>query len=301
MVTLHPNGFTHGPHPKAFAAGAKAAKTMTDEVAVMIDARDPLDMSASGGSDRRQGLRRQLEPEMKLASLKHGRDGALVVVSRDLTRCVAVPHIAPTLQHAMDHWRDAAPRLMRVYDLLNEGSADGAKPFDPKRLRLAPAARLSMGRRLGLCHPCRAGAQGARRRDAAVLLDRSADVSGRLGRLHRAVRSDPRRRRSLGHRFRSARSRSSPTTCRWASSSRRRREAHQAADAGERRVAAQSDPGRARQEFRLLPVQARQRVFAGRGHAGRTRRGVEATARCICRSRSPSTARASARPMPAWT
>ncbi|HEV2649709.1 MAG TPA: homogentisate 1,2-dioxygenase [Rhizomicrobium sp.] len=44
MVTWHPNGFTHGPHPKAFAAGAKAAKTMTDEVAVMIDARDPLDM-----------------------------------------------------------------------------------------------------------------------------------------------------------------------------------------------------------------------------------------------------------------
>jgi homogentisate 1,2-dioxygenase len=45
MVTFHPSGFTHGPHPKAFAAGAKAAKTMTDEVAVMIDARDPLDMS----------------------------------------------------------------------------------------------------------------------------------------------------------------------------------------------------------------------------------------------------------------
>ena len=44
MVTWHPNGFTHGPHPKAFAAGARAAKTMTDEVAVMIDARDPLDM-----------------------------------------------------------------------------------------------------------------------------------------------------------------------------------------------------------------------------------------------------------------
>ena len=44
MVTWHPNGFTHGPHPKAFAAGAKAAKTITDEVAVMVDARDPLDM-----------------------------------------------------------------------------------------------------------------------------------------------------------------------------------------------------------------------------------------------------------------
>ena len=47
MVTFHPSGFTHGPHPKAFAAGAKAAKTMTDEVAVMIDARDPLDMGAA--------------------------------------------------------------------------------------------------------------------------------------------------------------------------------------------------------------------------------------------------------------
>jgi homogentisate 1,2-dioxygenase len=45
MVTWHPNGFTHGPHPKAFAAGAKAAKTMTDEVAVMVDARDPLEIA----------------------------------------------------------------------------------------------------------------------------------------------------------------------------------------------------------------------------------------------------------------
>ena len=45
MLTWHPNGFTHGPHPKAFAAGAKAEKTMTDEVAVMIDTRDPLDVA----------------------------------------------------------------------------------------------------------------------------------------------------------------------------------------------------------------------------------------------------------------
>ncbi|MFL5239813.1 MAG: homogentisate 1,2-dioxygenase [Rhizomicrobium sp.] len=54
MMTWHPNGFTHGPHPKAFAAGAKAAKAMTDEVAVMVDARDPLDMSeaAEGTEDR---------------------------------------------------------------------------------------------------------------------------------------------------------------------------------------------------------------------------------------------------------
>jgi homogentisate 1,2-dioxygenase len=45
MVTFHPSGFTHGPHPKAFAAGAQRAKSATDEVAVMIDARDALDMS----------------------------------------------------------------------------------------------------------------------------------------------------------------------------------------------------------------------------------------------------------------
>src|SRR5215469_3244325 len=68
---------------------------------------------------------------MKLASLKHGRDGMLVVVSRDLARVVAVPHIAPTLQRALDDWHHTAPRLMRVYELLNEGEAEGAKPFEP--------------------------------------------------------------------------------------------------------------------------------------------------------------------------
>jgi homogentisate 1,2-dioxygenase len=55
MVTWHPNGFTHGPHPKAFAAGAKAAKTMTDEVAVMIDARDPLDICAAAEAHEDHG------------------------------------------------------------------------------------------------------------------------------------------------------------------------------------------------------------------------------------------------------
>jgi fumarylacetoacetate (FAA) hydrolase len=66
---------------------------------------------------------------MKLASLKHGRDGELVVVSRDLTRYARVSHIAHTLQQALDRWREAAPRLAEVYDLLNE-SAAGASGFD---------------------------------------------------------------------------------------------------------------------------------------------------------------------------
>jgi len=46
MITWHPCGFPHGPHPKAFAAGAKAAKKETDEVAVMVDARDALEAAA---------------------------------------------------------------------------------------------------------------------------------------------------------------------------------------------------------------------------------------------------------------
>jgi len=43
MLTFHPSGFTHGPHPKALAAAARAARSETDEVAVMIDARDALE------------------------------------------------------------------------------------------------------------------------------------------------------------------------------------------------------------------------------------------------------------------
>ena len=35
---------------------------------------------------------------MKLASLKGGRDGRLVVVSRDLSRCADASAVAPTLQ-----------------------------------------------------------------------------------------------------------------------------------------------------------------------------------------------------------
>ncbi len=46
MTTFHPRGFTHGPHPKAFAKGAKFARKETDEVAVMIDTRRPIDVDA---------------------------------------------------------------------------------------------------------------------------------------------------------------------------------------------------------------------------------------------------------------
>nr|WP_198649946.1 hypothetical protein [Zobellella maritima] len=45
MIILPPCGVTHGPHPKAFAAGAKHTRTETDEVAVMIDTRRPLNVA----------------------------------------------------------------------------------------------------------------------------------------------------------------------------------------------------------------------------------------------------------------
>ncbi len=46
MMTVHPAGITHGPHPKALATGEKAARAETDEVAVMIDTRDALEVAA---------------------------------------------------------------------------------------------------------------------------------------------------------------------------------------------------------------------------------------------------------------
>lgn len=68
---------------------------------------------------------------MKLATYKNGsRDGQLVVVSRDLSKAVAVPQIAATLQYALDHWSVAAPALLEVYRGLNQGSVQGEFAFD---------------------------------------------------------------------------------------------------------------------------------------------------------------------------
>ena len=53
---------------------------------------------------------------MKLASHNDGsRDGRLVVVSKDLTRCCAAGYIAPTLQYALDNWERIAPKLEALY------------------------------------------------------------------------------------------------------------------------------------------------------------------------------------------
>lgn len=50
MMTFHPSGFTHGPHPKALSRMLVQPKAETDEYAVMIDARDPLDVGPGAAS-----------------------------------------------------------------------------------------------------------------------------------------------------------------------------------------------------------------------------------------------------------
>ena len=69
---------------------------------------------------------------MKLATLRRGgRDGRLAVVSRDLTRCLLVPGIAPTLQAALDDWQHVAPRLAERAAMLELNKANAeVLPFD---------------------------------------------------------------------------------------------------------------------------------------------------------------------------
>ena len=66
---------------------------------------------------------------MKLASLKAGRDGRLVVVSRDLGRCTPADTIAATLQAALEDWVEAEPKLRALADDLEAGRIDGER-FD---------------------------------------------------------------------------------------------------------------------------------------------------------------------------
>ncbi|MEQ8604585.1 MAG: fumarylacetoacetate hydrolase family protein [Marivibrio sp.] len=69
---------------------------------------------------------------MKLATLKdHGRDGALALVSRDLSHAVRAGSVAPTLQAALDDWAAIEPDLRRLAADLESGAAEGVVPFDP--------------------------------------------------------------------------------------------------------------------------------------------------------------------------
>ncbi len=66
---------------------------------------------------------------MRLASLKGGRDGQLVVVAADLARCVRADAVAPTLQAALDDWSAIGPRLRTLARGLEANPGSG-EPFE---------------------------------------------------------------------------------------------------------------------------------------------------------------------------
>ena len=99
---------------------------------------------------------------MKLASLKHGRDGHLVVVSRDLKTAVDAGEIAPTMQSALDNWEVTEPLLQTLYERLNNGEGDYFT-FVPEVCASPLPRALSMARRLRLYQSCGTGTQSAQR------------------------------------------------------------------------------------------------------------------------------------------
>jgi len=78
---------------------------------------------------------------MKLASLKRGgRDGSLIVVSRDLSRYAEAGDIAPTLQLALDDWANAAAQLEALSDKVNAGRIDTLPLIDDELAAPLPRA-----------------------------------------------------------------------------------------------------------------------------------------------------------------
>ncbi len=67
---------------------------------------------------------------MKLASIKEGRDGRLVVVSDDLTMQASAGAIAPTLQSALENWERLAPALQKLSEDLASDKIKG-EAFEP--------------------------------------------------------------------------------------------------------------------------------------------------------------------------
>ena len=66
---------------------------------------------------------------MKLASLKQGRDGQLIVVDSQMKTYVAATQIAPTMQAALDSWEHCEDQLKTLFEQLNSGQITG-QPFD---------------------------------------------------------------------------------------------------------------------------------------------------------------------------
>ncbi|MCP5087255.1 MAG: fumarylacetoacetate hydrolase family protein [Rhodobacteraceae bacterium] len=77
---------------------------------------------------------------MKLASLKSGRDGELIVVSRDMRNAVKANGVTPTMQSLLDDWDARAPELQALYAALNDGTANNSFSLNMSELA-APLPR----------------------------------------------------------------------------------------------------------------------------------------------------------------
>ena len=139
-MSLHNAMTPHGPDAAAFDRATRAElkpERLADTLAFMFESRLPQHLTPYAAelatlqedyADCWSGFRKRFngapsgQPEMKLASLKQGRDGRLVVVSRDLARAADASDIAGTMQGALDDWANAAPRLAERAARLEAGT-----------------------------------------------------------------------------------------------------------------------------------------------------------------------------------
>ncbi len=77
---------------------------------------------------------------MKLASLPGGRDGRLVVVSRDLAWCAEAGHVVATLQAALDDWERHEPALRALAGELEHGAIPRERFHEREALAPLPRA-----------------------------------------------------------------------------------------------------------------------------------------------------------------
>ena len=155
---------------------------------------------------------------MKLATYKDGsRDGQLVVVSRDLATAHYATGIAGRLQQVLDDWSFLSPAVAGPVRDAEPGQGAPRLPVRSRAVHGAAAARLPVGRRLGLHQPRGAGARGAQQprcresfyTDPLMYQGGSDDF---LGPLRRRASCPARTSASTSR----PRSRWSPATCRWA-------------------------------------------------------------------------------------
>jgi fumarylacetoacetate (FAA) hydrolase len=207
---------------------------------------------------------------MKLASLKHGRDGKLVVVSNDLAWCADATAIAPTLQAALDNWDQVEGDLRNLATDLEHETIPMLRFHERQAASPLPRAY-----------------QWA---DGSAYVNHVALVrQARGAEMPESFWQDPLMYQGGSDAFLGPRDPIPLADEAWGcdleaevvvvtgdvplGASREGAGGGPAGRAHQRRLVAQPDPGRARQGIRLLPVQARERLLAGVRHARRSATG----------------------------